>query len=104
MTDTTANCPACGARATVRGRLSEGRPGTFTPEGLRFWTLTRTMLPLLDRHDPGASPLSGSARACTGCGLVWTHVDPARLRDVVEKAGTDEARARLAGGDSSSKR
>lgn len=101
MTDTAASCPACGAPGSVRGRLSEGRPGTFTPDELRFWTLTVTMLPLLDRHDPGAPPLSGAARACTACGLVWTHVDPARLREVLEKAGTDEARARLAGDDAS---
>jgi hypothetical protein len=54
------------------------------------------MLPLLDRDDPGAAPLSGTARACTSCGLVWTHVDPARLRHVLEAAGSEELRARLA--------
>ena len=101
MTQIPATCPACGAPETVRGQLSEGRPGTFTPDDLRFWTLTLTMLPLLDRYDVGAPPLGGTARACTACGLVWTHVDPARLRDVLAKAGTDEARARLARDDPS---
>lgn len=78
----------------MRGRLSQGRPGTFSPEGLRFWTLTVGMLPLHDRSDPGSPASTGTAHACTACGLVWTYVDPERLRAVLREAGTDETRTR----------
>ena len=82
-------CPECGATEVTCGQLNHGRPGTFTPDNLRFWTLTVVMLPLLDRSDPESLPMSGAARACTSCGLVWTHVDPERLRDVLRKAGKE---------------
>jgi hypothetical protein len=41
--------------------------------------------------------------ACAGCGLVWSHVDPERLRIVLREAGTDAMRAKhgLGGGDAS---
>jgi hypothetical protein len=96
MTEPTVPCPACGAMQTTRGRLAAGRPGTFTPTGLRFWTLTIGMVPLLDRSAPGTPPLSATAHACLACGLVWTHVDPERLRTVLRDAGTAETRERLA--------
>jgi hypothetical protein len=96
MTDAVNACPACGTSAIVRGRLTQGRPGTFSPEGLRFWTLNSGVLPLLDRSDPGAPPMTSTARACTSCGLVWTYVDPAVLRTVLDEAGNDETRARFA--------
>lgn len=99
MTESSLQCPACGASDVVRGRLGDGRPGTFTPDGLRFWTFTVGMLPLLDRSDPGAPPLSGTARACTECGLVWTHVDPERLRSVLRDAGTEATRERFRAAD-----
>ena len=92
MTDPSATCPDCGASDVVCGRLNDGRPGTFTPDGLRFWTLSVGMVPLLDRSDPGAPPLSATARACAACGLVWTHVDPERLRTVLREAGPAGAR------------
>ena len=95
MTDASLRCPACGAGNATRGRLTAGRPGTFTPDGLRFWTLTVGMLPLIDRSDPGAAPMSATAHACTACGLVWTHVDPERLRTVLLTAGTEATRARF---------
>ena len=104
MTDSVSSCPACGEKSTGRGRLTQGRPGTFSPDGLRFWTLTVTMLPLLDRDDPGAPPMTATARACTSCGLVWTHVDPERLRAVIEAAGSEEMRARLVADDDSASR
>ena len=93
MTERSLQCPECGASDVARGRLNDGRPGTFTPEGLRFWTLTVGMLPLHDRSDPGSPPLSAAAHACTACGLVWSHVDPERLRTVLRDAGTDDTRA-----------
>ncbi|MFL5575685.1 MAG: hypothetical protein ACJ79S_06955 [Gemmatimonadaceae bacterium] len=102
MSEPSLQCPACGASDVTRGRLGEGRPGTFTPDGLRFWTLTVGMLPLLDRSDPGAAPMSGAGHACTACGLVWTHVDPERLRTVLREAGTAATRARFAANDGES--
>ena len=95
MSDPGLTCPECGASDVARGQLGQGRPGTFTPEGLRFWTLTVGMLPLHDRSDPGSPTLSGTAHACTACGLVWTHVDPERLRTVLREAGTESTRRRL---------
>src|SRR5688500_18819149 len=85
-------CPQCGASEVARGRLSGGRRGTFGPEGLRFWTLTVGILPLDERSDPGSPPSSAIAHACTACGLVWTYVDPDRLRTVLREAGTDDTR------------
>jgi hypothetical protein len=104
MTESNPRCPECGAPDVARGRLNHGRPGTFTPEGLRFWTLTVGMLPLHDRNDPGSPEMSGTAHACTACGLVWTHVDPERLRTVLRDAGTEAMRKKhgLSGDDPSS--
>jgi hypothetical protein len=73
------------------------------PDGLRFWSLTVPMLPLLDRSS--AAPLKGTAHACLTCGLVWMHVEPERLRTVLRNAGTQATRERFAGrgsGDPSS--
>lgn len=101
MTMPSLQCPACGASGVARGRLCAGRRGIFTPEGLRFWTLAVPMLPLLDRSDPAAPPSKGKAHACTACGLVWTHVDPKRLRTVLREAGTEATRARFVTRDGS---
>jgi hypothetical protein len=103
MTEPILQCPGCGATNVARGRINDGRPGTFTPEGLRFWTLTVGMMPLHDRSDPGSPDLSGSAHACTTCGLVWTHIEPERLRTVLRDAGTEATRTkyRPSGGEPS---
>ena len=102
MNDPKPQCPACGATDVARGQLTQGRPGTFTPEGLRFWTLAVGMVPLMDRSDPGAPTLTATAHACTICGLVWTHVDPERLRTVLRDAGTERTRERFAAEDGDS--
>ena len=99
MTDPSLQCPACAASDVARGRLSEGLHGTFRPDGLRFWTTTAPTLPLFDRSDPGAPSMSPVAHACTACGLVWTYVDPERLRTVLREAGSDATRGRFAAGD-----
>jgi hypothetical protein len=93
-----AKCPACGSSACVVGTLG-GRPAVaFQPIGLRFWTMGPTLAPIT--RAPRLPGLSGIAngrglRACADCGLVWTHVDPARLRTVIESAGKPELRAVL---------
>ena len=86
MDHPTPKCPACGTPQSVAGRVSDARPATFLPNGLRFWTLTVPMVPLLDR--PGDAPRRRrvTAHACTGCGLVWAYVDPERLRTVIRNA------------------
>ena len=99
MTEPSLSCPACGAAPAIHGRLNDGRPATFTPAGLRFWSLTVGMVPLVDRSTPGAPPLSATAHACLACGLVWTHVDADRLRTVLREAGTEETRRQLAAED-----
>jgi len=33
---------------------------------------------------------------CLACGLVWSEVDAAQLRTVIERAGTEETRTRHA--------
>jgi uncharacterized Zn finger protein len=86
MTKGNVECPQCGTSEVVRGLLSDGRPGSFTPAGLRFWSLTVGTLAVYDRSDPEAPPSNGIAHACTACGLVWTHVDPERLRAVLRGA------------------
>ena len=92
MTESPVRCPECGASAVARGHLNWGHPGTFTPEGLRFWTLTVGVLPLVDPDDPHAARMSATAHACTACGLVWARLDPERLRTVLRDAGAQAPR------------
>lgn len=90
-TESPLQCPACHASDVVRGKLTAGRPGTFTPDNLRFWTLTVGTLPLIDRSNASEGPMTAVAHACTACGLVWTYVDQERLRTVIREAGEAKA-------------
>ena len=83
-----ARCPACGATDVTPGRLLGADAVGFLPAGLRFWTLRAHALPFAR---------GGAPCACPACGLVWVRVGPARLRRMLQDAGTDETRARLGG-------
>lgn len=95
--DTT--CPACGGGALVAGTFDGRGPNAFHLDGARFWTLGPIAAPIDRDRSPApagiAGPYSGRAQACTDCGLVWLHVDPARLRKVVEASGKPAIRAAL---------
>jgi hypothetical protein len=83
-----ARCPACGATDVTPGRFVGAGALSFLPAGLRFWTLRAHALPATE---------GGAPHACAACGLVWARVDPARLRRMLQDAGTDETRARFGG-------
>ena len=72
-------CPQCGDWVTVAGAISEN-DRVFRPSGLRFFTFLSRAVDLRDVD----------FFACTGCGLVWNHVDPAELRTLIDKSGSGE--------------
>ena len=93
MPDTSAVCPRCASAQVARGafRGERGRAYAFRPVGLRFWTFRPTAVALLPRGlwEP-------NAMGCLGCGLVWSEVDAAKLRTIIERAGTEETLTRHA--------
>jgi len=77
-------CPACSGIALVEGTLSFSGDDSwvtfFHPKRLRFLSFWKTV-----------SLENGQAfTACLDCGHVWSAVDPARLRELLEKNGNAE--------------
>ena len=81
-------CPVCESLLLVEGQVGyedlSGRE--FFPRGIKFFTRRRSV-PLV-RGDV--------FRACTECGHVWNTLDAGGLRELIEAAGTDELKARVA--------
>jgi hypothetical protein len=77
-------CFRCGKALLVHGSVYK-RNG-FRPEELRLFSLS-FQLPEV--------PFPNAAVACTSCGLVWSELDPAVLRQKLHDLGNEEVRQRL---------
>jgi predicted RNA-binding Zn-ribbon protein involved in translation (DUF1610 family) len=77
-------CPRCGKDLLVHGSLS--LRGGFRPEELRFFSLSFQL--------PAVHVRSASA-ACTSCGLVWSELDAAALRQKLHDLGNEDVKQRL---------
>ena len=93
-TSTEASCPRCQSPYVTEGKFmgERGRAYSFQPSGLRFWSFRAKAAPL-----PNRGLTAPNALGCAACGLVWSEVDPQRIRTALARAGTDETRARFAG-------
>ena len=80
-------CPSCGCVEPVSGRFF-GRIGdrdmrhVFRPDGLNFLRLAG------DIRVPAGEKFS----ACPACGLLWSLLDPSRLRNVMKKHGQTDSK------------
>jgi hypothetical protein len=80
-------CPRCGQALVVHGSLTgRGLRSGFRPEELRLFSLSFQF--------PEVA-VSGAVAACAGCGLVWTELDAAALRQKLHDLGNEEVRRRL---------
>jgi hypothetical protein len=74
-------CPACQKEQSVAGKLmlsgaDSGWVTKFYPDGLRFWTLSRSV-----------SLSDGQLfYACTNCGHVWARLDPKELTSLIQRS------------------
>jgi hypothetical protein len=77
-------CPRCGKKLVVNGSIFK-RNG-FRPEGLKFFSLTFQWpeVPVPNQH-----------AACAACGLVWSELDPAALRQKLRDLGNEEVKQHL---------
>ena len=81
-------CPACREPKVVGGTIASvemGGPDRFFPG--------RTRHGLSER--PGVAMAPGGFHACISCGLVWSSVNPASLRDCIRDRGDALAREQL---------
>lgn len=93
-----ATCPACGGSTWVTGTLDARAAMRFQPAALRFWNIGPISAPIVRAPRlPGLGGRLGARglQACVDCGLVWSHVDPARLREIIARRGKPELRAVL---------
>jgi hypothetical protein len=70
-------CPACGSPNVRRGKWAASGESTsvvFRPEGRRFFTWSLS---------GGVNLTSDSGSACLDCGLVWSHLQPAKLKEFI---------------------
>jgi hypothetical protein len=80
-------CPRCGEGLVVHGSFStRGVRFGFRPEELRFFSLSLQFPEV---------PVPAKAAACVACGLVWTELDPAALRQKLHDLGNEDVRRRL---------
>jgi hypothetical protein len=77
-------CPRCGKAFVVHGSIF-GRSG-FRPEGLKFFSLS-FQLPEV--------PVPKQAAACAACGLVWSELDAAILRQKLRDLGNEDIKRHL---------
>jgi hypothetical protein len=88
---TSSQCPVCESPVLVEGRIvadgtESGSAERFYPRGIRLLTLRRSVQ-LTGRE---------SFKACMQCGHVWNTLDASGLRELIDAAGTPEAKARIA--------
>jgi len=81
-------CPSCGFTEPISGCFiaqvgERGIRHVFRPDGLKFLRLT------------GDIPVPQGERftSCPHCGLLWSSLDAAQLRDVMEKHGKPESKS-----------
>jgi hypothetical protein len=77
-------CPRCGKHPTVAGYIPTWRGDPeFVPDGIRWLEhFSRRLF----QENPVVK-LLGPARACLDCGLVWTDLDPGKLRRIIQQEG-----------------
>jgi hypothetical protein len=80
-------CPRCGKTLVVHGSFSQRKVRFgFRPKELRLFSLSLQF--------PEVS-VPGEAAACAACGLVWTELDVAALRQKLHDLGNEDVRRRL---------
>jgi hypothetical protein len=80
-------CPRCGKGLVVHGSFStRGVRFGFRPEELRLFSLSLQFPEV---------PVPGTAAACAACGLVWSELDAAALRQKLHDLGNEAVRRRL---------
>jgi hypothetical protein len=83
-------CPDCGSPVFEVGNLTKDGFWMyllkFTPSWRRFASF---------RCNKGVD-VSPRFYSCPSCGLVWSRLDPERLRSYIERYGTSEAKLALA--------
>ncbi|MFO0809107.1 MAG: hypothetical protein U0746_10820 [Gemmataceae bacterium] len=80
-------CPRCGKALVVHGSFSQRKVRFgFRPEELRLFSLSFQFPEV---------PVPGEAAACAACGLVWTELNPAALRQKLHDLGNEDVRKRL---------
>jgi len=83
-------CPDCGSTVVEFGTLTKDGlslfPLQFTPSWRWF---------AFFRWNKGVD-VPCRSNACPSCGLVWSRLDPGRLRTFIERYGTSEAKVELA--------
>jgi hypothetical protein len=81
------NCPRCGKGLIVHGSFStRSLKLGFRPEELRLFSLSLQFPEV---------PMPANGMACASCGLVWTELDTATLRQKLHDLGNDEVQKRL---------
>jgi hypothetical protein len=81
-------CPPCSSPHVVHGALH--LRGGFRPQELRLFSLSFQVPEV---------PVSSAAAACAACGLVWSQLDAAVLRQKLHGLGNEEVKRRLGLGD-----
>ncbi len=80
-------CPRRGQALVVHGSFStRGVRFGFRPEELRLFSLSFQFPEV---------PTQSAAAACAACGLVWTELDAAALRQKLRDLGNEDVRRRL---------
>src|SRR5262245_12794408 len=82
-------CIRCGGRHLVQGICGGGKNigYGFQPHGLRYG--------LWDWNALVVGQVEDDLTACLSCGLVWFEVTPGKLRELIEKRGTEEVKRSL---------
>ena len=85
-----ARCPACGASTVTTGFLTVTGLRLnlllFVPSWRRFGSF---------RWNKGVH-VSSDFASCLSCGLVWSSLEPGKLRAFIDRYGNDEAKTSLA--------
>lgn len=80
-------CPRCQKKAVVPGRyldqVATGVGQVFRMKELRSFAFCGTDV-----------SISSHFHACTECGLLWNEIDTERLKKVIRKKGTKQAKER----------
>ena len=80
-------CPRCGLAGSINGTLNPGDgvyAPLFVPNHVNAF-----------RKSPGVTLLRVDVSACVKCGLVWSELDAADLRELIQASGKPVARQHL---------
>jgi hypothetical protein len=78
-------CPVCLSKNVFSGDVvdSDGDTYNFQPRGLKWYALV------------GYLAVEDIFRACIKCGHVWSHLQPTKLRELLEKKGNSSTQEKL---------